>query len=179
VVEVSAVTTRRDPIYHTMLRFNSREHFKSRNNDFWHDYQAAGRAKVPGFDPGTRYDVHFPPAGRNFHAVASLRKPDDETPRRLIEGLFGAYGYLKRVVVVDDDIDIRDPAQVEWAQATRVGRPEQITVSRGLGSRIDASRDPSDQRVVKVGIDATVPLAQRDEVIRPGLTESGFRKKDP
>lgn len=178
VVEVSAITTRRDPVYHTVLGFNSREHFKSRNNDFWHDYQAAGRARVRGLDLGTEYDVHFPAAGRNFHAVASLRKLEDGMPRRLIDGLFGAYGYLKRVVIVDDDIDIRDPAQVEWAQATRVGRPEQITVDQGLGSRIDASRDPSDEKVVKVGIDATVPLAQRDEVIRPGLTESGFRKGD-
>ena len=178
VVEVSAITTRRDPIYHTVLGFNSREHFKSRNNDFWHDYQAAGRARVRGLDLGTAYDVHFPPAGRNFHVVASLRKLDDDMPRRLIEGLFGAYGYLKRVVVVDDDIDIRDPAQVEWAQATRVGRPGQITVNQGLGSRIDASRDPADDRVVKVGIDATVPLAQRDEVIRPGLSESGLRNED-
>lgn len=178
VVEVSAITTRRDPIYHTVLGFNSREHFKSRNNDFWHDYQAAGRTRVRGLDLGTAYDVHFPPAGRNFHAVASLRKLDDHMPRRLMEGLFGAYGYLKRVVVVDDDIDIRDPAQVEWAQATRVGRPGQITIGQGLGSRIDASRDPSDDRVVKVGIDATVPLAQRNEVIRPGLSESGFRDED-
>ena len=178
VVEVSAITTRRDPIYHTVLGFNSREHFKSRNNDFWHDYQAAGRTRVRGLDLGTAYDVHFPPAGRNFHAVASLRKLDDRMPRRLMEGLFGAYGYLKRVVVVDDDIDIRDPAQVEWAQATRVGRPGQITIGQGLGSRIDASRDPSDDRVVKVGIDATVPLAQRNEVIRPGLSESGFRDED-
>lgn len=179
LVEVSTITTRRDPIYHTVLGFNSREHFKSRNNDFWHDYQAAGRARVPGLELGASYDVHFPSAGRNFHAVASLHKLDDDMPHRLIEGLFGAYGYLKRVVIVDDDIDIRDPAQVEWAQATRVGRREQITVNQGFGSRIDASRDPSDERVVKVGIDATVPLAQREEVIRPGLTESGYRKKEP
>lgn len=178
VVEVSVITTRRDPIYHTVLGFNSREHFKSRNNDFWHDYQAAGHARIRGLDLGAPYDVHFPPAGRNFHVVASLRKLDDNMPRRLIEGLFASYGYLKRVVIVDDDIDIRDPAQVEWAQATRVGRPEQITISRGYGSRIDASRDPADDRVVKVGIDATVPLAQRDEVIRPGLLETGLRKED-
>ena len=133
VVEVSAVTTRRDPVYHTVLGFNSREHFKSRNNDFWHDYQAEGRARVRGLDMGVAYDVHFPSAGRNFHAVASLRKLDEDMPRRLIEGLFGAYGYLKRVVVVDDDIDIRDPAQVEWAQATRVGRR-----SRSPWSRVSA-----------------------------------------
>ena len=178
VVAVSAITTRRDPIYHTVLGFNSREHFKSRNNDFWHDYQAAGRARVRGLELGTAYDVHFPPAGRNFHAVASLRKLDDGMPRRLIDGLFATYGYLKRVVIVDDDIDIRDPAQVEWAQATRVGRPGQITIERGFGSRIDASRDPADDRVVKVGIDATVPLDQRDEVIRPGLSESGLHDEN-
>ena len=110
--------------------------------------------------------------------MASLRKLDDAMPRRLVEALFATYGYLKRVVVVDDDIDIRDPAQVEWAQATRLGRPEQITIERGFGSRIDASRDPSDDGVVKVGIDATVPLVQRDEVIRPGLSESGLRDED-
>lgn len=84
VVEVSAVTTRRDPIYHTMLGLNSREHFKSRNNDFWHDYKAAGRARVPGLELRAAYDVHFPPAGRNFHAVASLHKLDDGMPRRLM-----------------------------------------------------------------------------------------------
>ena len=177
VIEVTAITTRRDPIYHTVLGFNSREHFKSRNNDFWRDYQASGRARVRGLDLGTTYEVHFPPAGRNFHAVTSLRKLDDQMPKKLIEGLFRTYGYLKRVVVVDDDIDIRDPAQVEWAQATRVGRPEQIRIDRGFGSRIDASQDQTDGRVVKMGIDATVPLAQRDEILRPGLSEAGLRRK--
>lgn len=176
VIEVTAITTRRDPIYHTVLALNSREHFKSRGNDFWRDYQATGRVKIPGLPEqalGTTYRVFFPPTARNFHAVVSLDKRDDETPRRVIDAMFQAYKYLKRVVVVDDDIDIRDPLQVEWAQATRVGRLEQITMGRGFGSRIDMSADPADGQVIKLGIDATVPMALRKEVLGPGLGEAG------
>ncbi len=176
VIEISAITTRRDPIYHTVLAFNSREHFKSRGSDFWRDYQETGRVKIPGLaeELGTTYSIFFPPTARNFHAVVSVAKLDNETPRRLIDAVFRTYRFLKRVIVVDDDIDIRDPAQVEWAQATRVGRPEQITILRGFGSRIDTSQDEADGQVLKMGIDATVPMALRTEVLGPGVVESGL-----
>lgn len=176
VIEISAITTRLNPIYHTVLAFNSREHFRSRGSDFWNDYQGMGRVQVPGLaqELETKYSIFFPPAARNFHAVVALDKRNDEMPRRVIQAMFETYKYLKRVVVVDDDIDIKDPSQVEWAQATRVGRPEQVIIDRGFGSRIDSSRDPKDGQVLKMGIDATVPMSLRDEVLRPGLSESGL-----
>ncbi len=176
VIEITAITTRQYPIYHTVLGFNSREHFKSRSSDFWRDYQATGRVRVPTLQEalGNDYRIYFPPVARNFHAVVSLKKSTDDQPRRVIEAVFQNYKYLKRVVVVDDDIDIGDPSQVEWALATRVGRPEQVIMNSGLGSRLDKSAKEAGGNVIKMGVDATVPIALRSEILRPGLKESGY-----
>lgn len=176
VIDITAITTRRNLIYHTVLGFNSREHFKSRSSDFWRDYQATGRVKISALQEtlGNDYRIYFPPVARNFHAVVSLKKSTDEQPRHIIEAVFQSSKYLKRVVVVDDDIDITDLTQVEWALATRVGRPEQVIINTGLGSRIDKSTNELGGQVIKMGIDATVPMALRAEVLRPGLGEAGY-----
>ena len=176
IIDITAITTRQSPIYHTVLGFNSREHFKSRNSDFWRDYQATGRVRIPALQEtlGNDYSIYIPPVARNFHAVVSLKKSTDEQPRRVIEAVFQNYKYLKRVVVVDGDIDITDPNQVEWALATRVGRPEQVIMNTGLGSRLDKSANESGGEVIKMGIDATVPMALRAEILLPGLKEVGY-----
>jgi 2,5-furandicarboxylate decarboxylase 1 len=68
---------------------------------------------------------------------------------------------LKHVVVVDDDIDVNDPAEVEWAIATRVqGDRDVMIVSNARAKPLDPSL-PQGYGVVptgaKVGIDATIP----------------------
>jgi 2,5-furandicarboxylate decarboxylase 1 len=68
---------------------------------------------------------------------------------------------LKHVVVVDDDIDVNDPAEVEWAIATRVqGDRDVMIVSNARAKPLDPSL-PQGFGVVptgaKVGIDATIP----------------------
>src|SRR5262249_28247356 len=69
---------------------------------------------------------------------------------------------LKHVVVVDDDIDVFDPTDVEWAIATRVqGDRDVMIVSNARGKPLDPSLAPTPPGVVpttaKVGIDATIP----------------------
>ena len=68
---------------------------------------------------------------------------------------------LKHVVVVDDDIDINNPTDVEWAIATRVQGDKDIIIIPGARAK---PLDPSllqGAGVVpigaKVGIDATIP----------------------
>jgi 2,5-furandicarboxylate decarboxylase 1 len=68
---------------------------------------------------------------------------------------------LKHVVVVDDDIDVNDPTEVEWAIATRVqGDRDVMIVSNARAKPLDPSL-PQGFGVVptgaKVGIDATIP----------------------
>ena len=53
-----------------------------------------------------------------WHAVISIRKQAGEGKNALIAAL--SVMDLKHVVVVDEDIDVFDPTDVEWAIATRV-----------------------------------------------------------
>lgn len=60
-----------------------------------------------------------------FHAVLQVRKstPQHEgMQRNAILAAFGALKDLDLVIVVDDDIDIRSPHDVEYALATRMER---------------------------------------------------------
>ncbi len=53
-----------------------------------------------------------------WHAVISIKKQPGEGKNALLAAL--SVMDLKHVVVVDDDIDVFDPIDVEWAIATRV-----------------------------------------------------------
>jgi 2,5-furandicarboxylate decarboxylase 1 len=64
-------------------------------------------------------------------------------------------------VVVDDDIDVFDPTEVEWAIATRVQADRDVMiVTHARGKPLDPSLPPTPPGVVpttaKVGIDATI-----------------------
>ena len=64
-------------------------------------------------------DINVTLGGRAFwHAVISIRKQPGEGKNALLAAL--SVMDLKHVVVVDDDIDVFNPTEVEWAIATRV-----------------------------------------------------------
>jgi 2,5-furandicarboxylate decarboxylase 1 len=94
-----------------------------------------------------------------WHAVISIRKQPGEGKNALLAAL--SVMDLKHVVVVDDDIDVFDPTEVEWAIATRVqGDKDVMIVSNARAKPLDPSL-PQGYGVVptgaKVGIDATIP----------------------
>jgi 2,5-furandicarboxylate decarboxylase 1 len=63
--------------------------------------------------------------------------------------------------VVDDDVDVLDDEQVGWAVATRVQADRDLlVVPNAKGSSLDPSADGA--LTAKLGIDATVPAADRD-----------------
>src|SRR4051812_48328976 len=94
-----------------------------------------------------------------WHAVISIKKQPGEAKNALLAAL--SVMDLKHVVVVDDDIDVFDPTEVEWAIATRVqGDRDVMIVSNSRAKPLDPSL-PQGFGVVptgaKVGIDATIP----------------------
>jgi UbiD family decarboxylase len=94
-----------------------------------------------------------------WHAVISIKKQPGEGKNALLAAL--SVMDLKHVVVVDDDIDVNDPAEVEWAIATRVqGDKDVMIVGNARAKPLDPSL-PQGYGVVptgaKVGIDATIP----------------------
>jgi 2,5-furandicarboxylate decarboxylase 1 len=94
-----------------------------------------------------------------WHAVISIKKQPGEGKNALLAAL--SVMDLKHVVVVDDDIDVNDPTEVEWAIATRVqGDKDVMIISNARAKPLDPSL-PQGYGVVptgaKVGIDATIP----------------------
>ena len=73
-------------------------------------------------------------------------------------GAFAGSFDLKHVIVVDEDVDIHNPTEVEWAMATRFQADRDLLiVPESQGSKLDPSN--RDGVGAKMGIDATKPLA--------------------
>jgi 2,5-furandicarboxylate decarboxylase 1 len=105
-------------------------------------------------------DINVTLGGRAFwHAVISIRKQAGEGKNALLAAL--SVMDLKHVVVVDDDIDVFNGEEVEWAIATRVQGDRDLIVIPGARAKpLDPSlpvmppgRVPTG---AKVGIDATI-----------------------
>lgn len=92
-----------------------------------------------------------------FHAVVQIEKETEADAKRAIEAAFQAHGSLKHVVIVDTDIDIYDPRDVEFAIATRAKGDEDIVLYPNVrGSTLDPRS--VDGITTKVGVDATARL---------------------
>jgi 2,5-furandicarboxylate decarboxylase 1 len=105
-------------------------------------------------------DINVTLGGRAFwHAVISIKKQAGEGKNALLAAL--SVMDLKHVVVVDDDIDVFNPVEVEWAIATRVQGDRDVLIIPGARAKpLDPSLPISPPGVVptgaKVGIDATI-----------------------
>jgi 3-polyprenyl-4-hydroxybenzoate decarboxylase len=90
--------------------------------------------------------------------VISLRKLTDGLPMRAALAVMAASNMIKQVIVVDEDIDPRDPHEVLWAVSTRMQADRDVTILKGLqGSVLDPSLGSSLSTSGMV-IDATKPL---------------------
>jgi len=103
-------------------------------------------------------DVLITPGGCSWlHAVVSIRKRSPDDGKRAIEAALQGHKSLKHVFVVDDDIDIHNPNEVEWAMATRFQGDRNIIMRREPGSSLDPSSDLETRMTTKIGFDLTIP----------------------
>ena len=101
-----------------------------------------------------------------LHAVVSIKKQTQGDAKNVIMAALSAHPSLKHVVVVDEDIDIFDPEDVEYAIATRVkGDEDVIIVPHARGSSLDPVAEP-DGTTTKIGIDATKNLNKIEDFER-------------
>lgn len=106
-------------------------------------------------------NVHVTPGGASWlHAVVRIAKQTPEDGKKAIAAAFRGHGSLKHVCVVDEDIDIFEPDDVEWAIATRFQADRGLVV---LSDQPSSSLDPSahhvpgqKSRTAKMGLDATI-----------------------
>ncbi|AHF79868.1 UbiD family decarboxylase [Thermococcus paralvinellae] len=97
-----------------------------------------------------------------LHAVVSITKQHEGDGKNAILAAFSGHPSLKHVVVVDEDINIYDDREVEWAIATRFQADrDMVIVPNARGSSLDPSAEKS--LTAKWGIDATKPLDKKEE----------------
>jgi 2,5-furandicarboxylate decarboxylase 1 len=91
-------------------------------------------------------------------AIIQMKKTAEGQPQQAIMAAFGTETYCKMVVVVDEDVDIFNLADVMWAVSTRVRADRDLVfVHRAMGAILDPTSDPVDNTLTKVGVDATKP----------------------
>lgn len=156
IIEVSAVLHRNNPIYQTA--FPCREEHVSngliREMELY--YHLKNQLDV--------VDVHVTEGGGyRFNAFVSIRKQKQGDAKTAILAALGLNKDLKQVVIVDEDVNIFDLQDIEWAITTRAqASMDYVIVEGALGSSLEPSHD---LRGVtdKVGIDATKPLNDGNE----------------
>lgn len=155
VIDIDCITHRRDPIYHALLP-GGLEH-----------KLLMGLPREPTIyravsEVADCTAVSITPGGMSWlHAVVQIVKKGPDDGRRALEAAFRGHTSLKHAVVVDEDVDLFDPAAVEWAVATRFQADRDLLV---LADQPSSSLDPSAKlvpgqkaRSAKMGLDATIP----------------------
>jgi 2,5-furandicarboxylate decarboxylase 1 len=84
--------------------------------------------------------------------------------RAAIAALFGGIMRLKHIYVFDEDIDIHDDGQVEWALGTRFQADQDLMVLQGMrGMTMDPSLNGR-RTGAKAGFDCTKPFGRDGEI---------------
>jgi 2,5-furandicarboxylate decarboxylase 1 len=95
----------------------------------------------------------------------SLRQHVYGEARNAMLAIFGAIRQIKTIYVYDEDIDVRDDRQCEWAFGTRFQADKDIVMVTGmLGMPMDPSLEGR-RAGAKVGFDCTRPFGHGHEII--------------
>jgi 2,5-furandicarboxylate decarboxylase 1 len=150
VIHVTAITHRKDAVYQT-INGASFEHINLGNvlprEPLLKKFASHVSSGV--------INVHIPPYGSGFLALIQIKKKNPGEPKNVALAAMMTYVNIKNVIVVDDDVDIYNPADIMWALSARVIPEKDIFyVPNAQGHELDPC---SNERGVqtKMGIDAT------------------------
>jgi 2,5-furandicarboxylate decarboxylase 1 len=173
VARVTAITHRKNAVFHTIMAGMNPEHnalgiyiYSQLKNELLQHLSA----QFPSIQD-INVDLTPPRSGNRAQATIAIDRGQACTPAELIDATF-AFTYdcfpmqqsLQRVVVVDTDIDIRNPDDVEWAIAMRMDTKDKINIyeapARGGGT------------TARIGIDATLTADKEIAGNRPEIPEA-------
>jgi 2,5-furandicarboxylate decarboxylase 1 len=170
VMEVTAITHRRDPIFLAGLTGVPTTDNHILKTFAYESVLYENLRKV--FPEVTA--VSFPDwGGVQYVAVVALKQRYKGQARHLILTALGDSSRPKWVIVVDDDVDVHDTERVMWAAITRSQPSEDTIIVPGVaGGPLDPSA-PEKEVISLMGLDATRPFgADFPEVCRvPGADE--------
>jgi 4-hydroxy-3-polyprenylbenzoate decarboxylase len=154
VLTVDRITMRRNPIYHST--------YTGKPPD---EPAILGVALNEVFVPLLTkqfpeiVDFYLPPEGCSYRiAVVSMRKQYPGHAKRVMFGIWSylrQFMYTKFIIVVDDDIDVRDWKEVIWAVTTRVDPARDLLIAENTPIDYLDFASPVSGLGSKLGLDAT------------------------
>lgn len=151
VIAIDRIWSCKDPIMHLLLPGG------------WEHYLLMGLPREPMILRAVRQAV---PGVRNvrlteggccwLNGVVSIKKNKEGDGVNAGMAALSGHTSMKQVIVVDEDVNIFDDREVEWAVATRMQADRIVTIPGAAGSSLDPSS--YGKTTWKVIYDATVPL---------------------
>jgi len=186
VIKVKAVTHRRNPILQTVIG-PSEEHV----NMAGIPTEASILQMVDKAMPGRLLNVYaHPSGGGKYLAVMQFKKAslnDEGRQRQAALLAFAAFGELKHVILVDEDVDIFDTDDVLWAMQTRYQGDVSTVFIPGVRCHpLDPSQTPDFNPLLqdtgiscKTIFDCTVPFKLKEHFTRSQFKEVDVKRFVP
>ncbi|HSG77737.1 MAG TPA: 4-hydroxy-3-polyprenylbenzoate decarboxylase [Burkholderiales bacterium] len=154
VLTVERITLRRDPIYHSTYTGKPPDEPAMLGVALNEIFVPLLAKQFPEI-----VDFYLPPEGCSYRlAVVSLKKQYPGHAKRVMFGIWSVlrqFMYTKFIVVVDDDIDVRDWKEVVWALSTRVDPARDTLIAENTPIDYLDFASPAAGLGSKMGIDAT------------------------
>jgi UbiD family decarboxylase len=151
VFQVKALTRRRDPLYHTIFA-GGEEDLRLLGIPIEQQVFKHVRQYVPRI-------AGISTTGFVFGVVIAIHKENEDQPKNAMLAALASYAWIKLAIVVDDDVDIEDAADVLWAVQTRCRPDSGVMLVPGVPSY--TREDVRAMHSGKMAIDATLPLDYR------------------
>ncbi len=157
VMHVTAVTHRKDPLYLSTYTGRPPDEPAVIGEVFNRLALPTIRAQIPEIR-----DVWLPPAACSYRmAIISIDKRYPGQARRVMMALWGMlpqFSYTKMIVVVDDDIDVRNWDDIAWALASRMDPGRDVLQLENTPMDYLDFASPEPGLAGKIGIDATTKI---------------------
>jgi len=154
VLTIDRITQRKDPIYHSTYTGKPPDEPAMLGVALNEVFVPLLAKQFPEI-----VDFYLPPEGCSYRmAVVSLKKQYPGHAKRVMFGVWSTlrqFMYTKFIVVVDDDIDVRDWKEVVWAITTRVDPARDTLVVENTPIDYLDFASPVAGLGSKMGIDAT------------------------
>jgi len=154
VFTIERMTMRRDPIYHSTYTGKPPDEPAMLGVALNEVFVPLLQKQFPEI-----VDFYLPPEGCSYRlAVVSMKKQYPGHAKRVMFGIWSflrQFMYTKFIVVVDDDIDVRDWKEVVWALTTRVDAARDTLIAQNTPIDYLDFASPVAGLGSKMGIDAT------------------------
>ncbi|MDA0239186.1 MAG: UbiD family decarboxylase [Proteobacteria bacterium] len=175
VYHVTAITMRKDVLHQSVLHGSGPVISRMESSNMGGIRLEAQVRKVLKSIGVIVTGVHVPTAGGECqHIRVAIKQNRPGIARNVIAALFGAVHSAKHIFVVDDDIDVFDNHDMEWAMVSRFQADRDMVVQKGImGMPLDPSRIGPPPGT-KAGFDLTLPLGSRADLTKRPATAPVF-----